>query len=103
MPNKILAVVAATVLLGAASIAMAGQGGNGHGGAGHNGGSNAGGSSAAHASTQGIANSNGLNAPDRDKGRARAADRHSLHASKHHKTSKTHHHHRKLHKPAEQI
>ena len=38
-------------------------------------GGNAGGGSAPHMSSQGMANTNGPEATDRDKGRARAADR----------------------------
>ncbi len=38
-------------------------------------GSNAGGGSAAHMSSHGLANTNGPDSLDRDKGRARAADR----------------------------
>ncbi|QWQ12685.1 hypothetical protein [Ralstonia pseudosolanacearum] len=38
-------------------------------------GGNAGGGSAAHMSSQGMANTNGPESADRDKGRARAADR----------------------------
>ncbi|WER49981.1 hypothetical protein CupriaWKF_23035 [Cupriavidus sp. WKF15] len=56
--------VAATMsLLCAASVSAYAKGGN------------AGGSSATHISNQGMANTNGPDAADRDKGQARSADR----------------------------
>jgi hypothetical protein len=45
----------------------------------------AGGASAGHISIHGLADSNGHDALDRDKGRARASDRHEIHAAAHHK------------------
>jgi len=50
-------------------------------------GGNAGGGSAAHISSQGMANTNGPDSPDRDKGKARAADR----AHEHGKSTKHKH------------
>jgi hypothetical protein len=48
---------------------------------------NPGGLSASHISLQGVANSNGPSAVDRDKGRARAEDRMSARGQVHHKAT----------------
>jgi hypothetical protein len=48
---------------------------------------NPGGHSASHISSQGLANSNGPNAADRDKGLARAEDRRSAQGSTHEKAT----------------
>ena len=49
---------------------------------------NPGGLSASHMSSQGLANTNGPNAVDRDKGQARAEDRRSASGLTHHKMPK---------------
>jgi hypothetical protein len=46
-----------------------------------------GGASASHMSSQGLANTNGPNAADRDKGQARAEDRRSANGLGHHKVT----------------
>lgn len=51
-----------------------------------------GGMSSHHISGEGMRNSNGPESFDRDHGRDRATDRHSLHAYSHHHNH--HHHHR---------
>jgi hypothetical protein len=61
----------AIVLAAFALPSLAAGGGHGAGGGG------AGGVSGTHSSDQGMANSNGPNSPDRDKGLARAEDRRS--------------------------
>lgn len=70
--------ISALLLAISGSVMAAGQSGN-HG--------NSGGKSASHASASASAssdlNSNGPNALDRDKGKARAADRHVMHHGKH--------------------
>ncbi|WP_159876892.1 MULTISPECIES: hypothetical protein [Aquitalea] len=82
------AILMSALLLAISSSAMAaGQSGN-HG--------NSGGKSASHASASSDLNSNGPNALDRDKGKARAADRHAMHHGKH----KRHHQPPAPHKPA---
>lgn len=81
MMKTIFATVLATVLLGAGSLAMASPGGM-HG--------QAGGSSMKHISDEGLLNTNGPDALDRDKGHQRAADRHALT----HKRMSTHHKHK---------
>jgi hypothetical protein len=48
---------------------------------------NPGGQSASHMSSQGLANSNGPNAGDRDKGRDRAGDRRSAQGQTHQKAT----------------
>jgi len=56
------------------------------------GGGGMGGASASHMSSAGVRDSNGPHAADRDKGRARAADRTALHAvgERHHGKTKRH-------------
>jgi hypothetical protein len=49
---------------------------------------NPGGASASHMSSQGLANTNGPNAADRDKGQARAEDRRSASGLAHHQVTK---------------
>jgi hypothetical protein len=49
---------------------------------------NSGGKSASHMSSQGLANTNGPNAVDRDKGQARAEDRRSASGLAHHQVTK---------------
>lgn len=61
--------------VGGVGAGIGGGSGSGHGG-GHGGtSSEAGGMSGSHMSSQGIANTNGFNSPDRDKGLERAEDR----------------------------
>lgn len=60
------------------------------------GGGNPGGQSEGHMSTEGMMNTNGPDAADRDKGKDRAEDMHEKHAQghmdKHHEHGKGHHH-----------
>lgn len=65
-----------------ASAAHGGAGGSMRGTNGH-----AGGNSASHISAQGLAHTNGPNAPDRDFGRDRAEDVRSSHAFAHSRSS----------------
>jgi hypothetical protein len=80
---KRLIVVAAAALFAAASpIAFAKGGGSG----------NPGGSSAGHMSDQGLANTNGPDSSDRDKGMDRAEDRMSQQGMAHEKETGKHKH-----------
>lgn len=73
--QQYFSVLAAVLFAFGAASAHAAAGGNGGGhGAGGSGG-NAGGMSGGHMSGKGIANSNGFESGDRDKGLSRAADR----------------------------
>lgn len=78
---SLIVVAAVLVTASAASYARGGGGGGGMGGA-----------SAGHMSSAGVRDSNGPHAADRDKGRARAADRTALHAvgERHHGKTKRH-------------
>lgn len=66
MRRKIIMALATIVLLGAAPCFVFAR---------NNGGGNAGGMSSSHMSAQGMANTNGPNSTDRDKGLERAEDR----------------------------
>jgi len=79
MLRKLLAVALTMMLATASGIALAKHG--------HEGG-NAGGKSDTHMSDQGMDNTNGPNAEDRDKGQDRAADRQNDNAQEH---KKAHH------------
>lgn len=76
MLRKLLAVALTMALASVSGLALAKQGGN------------AGGKSDMHMSTQGMDNTNGPNAADRDKGKERAADRQSAQAQTHEHTKK---------------
>ncbi|MGE5468472.1 MAG: hypothetical protein ACM3Y9_13690 [Ignavibacteria bacterium] len=81
MSNKIiLAVAAASFALAAASAQARGNMGGGMG--------TGGGMSSGHMSAEGMANTNGPNAADRDKGLARAEDRQNAMAASHEKAQK---------------
>jgi hypothetical protein len=69
MTNKTLAVVLATMLFGTGTLALASPGGAG---------GQAGGNSMKHISDEGLLNTNGPDALDRDKGHQHASDRHAL-------------------------
>lgn len=73
--------LAATAILAATSVAAHAQRGGGGMGGGTAAGARGdfGGRSDSHISNQGLRNSNGPDAADRDKGRARAGDRAELH------------------------
>lgn len=92
-----LRILLAAGLLAAASGAAFAKGGGGPGGMGGPGGFGGGplngGNSAAHLSAQGIRNNNGPNAIDRDRGRARAADRRSAEGMAHFKAGQPHSRH----------
>lgn len=75
MNRHIPAILMSALLLAASGTALAASQSGGHG--------KSGGNSASHASASSDINSNGPNALDRDKGKARAADRHAMHRSKH--------------------
>lgn len=89
--NKIhvSSLIAIAVLMAASIAAHAQPGGTGRGAMA---GGDSGGRSASHISGEGLRNSNGPDAVDRDKGRARAEDRAELHAGSRH--TKTHSHRR---------
>uniref|UniRef100_UPI003F4993F3 hypothetical protein n=1 Tax=Cupriavidus yeoncheonensis TaxID=1462994 RepID=UPI003F4993F3 len=76
--------------LAATSIAAHAHGGGGGMGGGIKAGGDFGGRSASHISAEGLRNSNGLDALDRDKGRARAANRYGMQSGNRH--AKTHLH-----------
>lgn len=63
MLKKLLSVVFSVALIGASGLALAKKGGE------------AGGQSGSHISSEGVENTNGPNAADRDKGQERAEDR----------------------------
>lgn len=91
---RVLSLIAAATLA-ATSIAVHARGGNGGGmGGGAKAGGDLGGRSDSHISSQGLSNTNGPDAADRDKGRARAEDRQEMHSgarhSKAHSQSKKH-------------
>lgn len=83
--------------LAVVSIAVQARGGPGGPGSGPNG--DPGGTSSQHISNAGMKNTNGPNAADRDKGRARAEDRKNRHGKAHAKSGK-HHHKKKHHRSA---
>lgn len=99
MSKYLLTFVVASLVAGTSAISYArggggggggGMGGGGMGGGGMGGGGMAGGMSAGHMSAEGMANTNGPDAADRDAGQARAEDRQSATAAGHEKTHKSH-------------
>jgi hypothetical protein len=74
----VCSLAAALAVIGAAPSMAQGRGGGAGG---------MGGNSAPHVSSPGVANSNGPNSPDRDKGQARAQDRMSVQGADHNKAS----------------
>lgn len=89
--NKIrLFSLIAVSTLAATSIAAHAHGGGGGMGGGLRAGGDFGGRSASHISAEGLRNSNGSDALDRDKGRARAADRDALHSGSRHTKAHSH-------------
>lgn len=86
---RLFSLVAVTTMAATSMVAHAHGGGGGVGG-GIKGGGDFGGRSASHISSEGLRNSNGPDALDRDKGRARAADRHGMPSDSRH--TKTHSH-----------
>jgi hypothetical protein len=91
MKKKILAVVVASALCGAGSLAMASPGGA------H---AHTGGKSSAYISDEGLLNTNGPNALDRDKGLERAEDRMSQSGLTHEKATLPHHKHKQHRRPS---
>lgn len=82
MSNRLLTmIVAATLGITAAAVFARGGGGSGAAGGGHGGGS----MSAQHISSEGLKNTNGPSAADRDKGLERAEDRMSAEGLAHEK------------------
>ena len=77
-----------------ASLSMTAYAAHNGGGGGMPGGMS-GGMSASHISGAGLHNTNGPDALDRDKGKARAADRHDIDAAKHEKAKMKHGNHMK--------
>ena len=88
MLTKKLLVIAVSLLAGTSFAAFAAQGG---------GGGKAGGMSSSHISSQGLTNTNGPDAADRDKGRQRAEDRMSAEGLSHDKANQTHGKHTRQH------
>ncbi|CAG9187559.1 hypothetical protein [Cupriavidus pinatubonensis] len=89
--NKIrLFSLIAVTTMAATSIAAHAHGGGGGVSAGLRAGGDFGGRSASHIGAEGLRNSNGPDALDRDKGRARAADRYGMQSGNRH--AKTHLH-----------
>jgi hypothetical protein len=78
-------IIGAVVLLTSTSASVFARGGGGGGGVG---GTHFGGTSSQHVSSEGIKNSNGVNAIDRDKGLQRSADRASQKGLAHKTASK---------------
>lgn len=72
---KKISLIAAALLASLSVTAYAAHGGAGGG--------HMGGTSVQHMSSEGMTNTNGLNAADRDKGLARAADRRNAEATSH--------------------
>lgn len=89
MLTKKLLLIAASLLLGASFTAQAARGGGGPGGM-----------SSGHISNQGLANTNGPNAADRDKGRERAADRMSAQGRRHDQSAQKHGKGKRHHAPS---
>ena len=83
----------ATATLAAASVAAHAHGGGGGMGGGTKAGGDFGGLSTSHISTEGLRNTNGPDAHDRDKGRARSEDRAEMRGGDRH--GKTHPQHSK--------
>ena len=89
--TRLLCLVATAILAATSVAAHAQRGGGGMGGgaaAGARG--DFGGRSDSHISNQGLHNSNGPDAADRDKGRARAGDRAEMRAGTHHGKAHSH-------------
>lgn len=86
--TRLLSLIAIAILATGSMSAFAQRGGGGGGAGGARG--DFGGRSDSHISSQGLRNTNGPDAADRDKGRARAGDRAELHTrhGKHHAHSK---------------
>jgi len=101
MLTKKLLVIAASLLASVSFTAFAAQGGGKGGGgmAGGMAGGTAGGMSSSHISSQGLANTNGPDAADRDKGQERAADRMSSEGLSHDKADRTHGKHERQNAP----
>ncbi len=77
--HKISAILTAVIFMGMSSIASARTDGGGH----------SGGVSSGHVSEKSMANTNGLNAADRDKGLDRAEDRMNQQGIDHQKSGKS--------------
>jgi hypothetical protein len=90
MFKRLMVVAAAAFLAAASPIAFAKGGGGG----------NPGGSSAGHMSDQGMANTNGPESSDRDKGMDRAEDRMSQQGVAHEKAAGKHKHRKSAPLPA---
>jgi hypothetical protein len=76
-------IIGAAILLTSASVTTFARGGGGGGG-----GTHFGGASSQHISSEGMKNTNGANAADRDKGLQRSADRANQKGLTHKKTNK---------------
>ena len=86
---RLFSLIAVTTLTAISMAAHAHGGGGGMGG-GIRAGGDFGGRSASHISAEGLRNSNGPDARDRDKGRARAGDRSGLQSGSHHTKTPSH-------------
>lgn len=84
MFNRLMVVAVAALLAAAGPVSFAKGGGGGH----------AGGTSAEHMSNQGMANTNGPESGDRDKGLQRAEDRMSDQGMAHEKANQAHSKHK---------
>jgi hypothetical protein len=86
---RLFSLIAVTTMA-ATSIGAHAHGGGGGMGGGIRAGDDFGGRSASHISSEGLRNSNGPDALDRDKGRARAADRYGMHSGNRHTKAQSH-------------
>ncbi len=95
MRNLKSLILIATMVLGASGTCAYARGGAG--------GSPAGGMAGSHMSKQGLANTNGPMAADRDKGLDRAADRRNKEAAEHSKAGQSKKHKKKSDKAAAKV